>query len=608
MAILLTLLVFLLPLLITPGILFHYDITPKVVILALVVAGCLALPRQIADTLPALWKKKSGRWLCGLAAAQMLWYAVATSLSSRPWFSLLGSNWRRMGLLTVVALCVFVVLAAAYLSTNPDGIKAILRAFAVAAIIASAYGILQYFDIDPLQAASGYHAESGDSVIVRPPGTLGHADYFGWWLSIALFCAIAMARIEVRLWRWLAIAACLLSGVAIVLSGTRSAILAVAAGALSIVIFPAYKPGWKHLQAGLLCAGLLAAFYISPGGARLRARVRWSNEEPLGGARPLLWRDSLRMTAARPWAGFGPETFSAEFPRYQSVALARLLPDFYHESPHNAALDALTSEGIPGLLIAFGWAFAGGYAAFHIRRTPSGPALAAALVASCVASLFAAITAAPILATLLVIAMLVAQDRPDGSAARSVINRIAVLALSAPLAVCLAIFGVTLAIADFNLARFQRHANDTARATELYNRSLRTTLPGAAEDLYCSRRLATICGASSDPGVQFNCMNTATRAAALATSSADNPPNAWYNLAVFLAEQNGAANVETALRSSTTLAPNWFKPHWALANLLALKGREAEARIEAEKAVLLDAGKDPEVTQTLAKLTRAPRH
>src|SRR5580692_4134695 len=98
MAILLPALVFLLPLLITPGILFHYDITPKVVVLSLMVAGCLMLPGQISGSIEALWNKRSGRWLCGLAAAQSIWYGVAAGLSSRPWFSLLGTNWRRMGL------------------------------------------------------------------------------------------------------------------------------------------------------------------------------------------------------------------------------------------------------------------------------------------------------------------------------------------------------------------------------------------------------------------------------------------------------------------------------------------------------------------------------
>jgi hypothetical protein len=606
MAILLPALALLLPLLITPGILFHYDITPKIIILSLMVAVCLGLPGQISTGLVALWNRKSGRWLCALAAAQSLWYAAVTGLSSRPWFSLLGSNWRRMGLLTVLALCVFAVLAAGHLSLSkspesgePEALVALLRASVVAAIIASAYGILQYFDIDPLQAASAYNAQAGDSIIVRPPGTLGHADYFGWWLAIALFCAVALARVEMGLWRWLALLSCVLSGVAIVLSGTRSAILAVAVGFLSLAILSGFKPGGKHVLAGLLCAGLLFAFYFSPAGTRLRARVRWSSDEPIGGARPLLWRDSLRMAAARPWLGFGPETFSAEFPRYQSLELARLLPDFYHESPHNTALDALTSEGIPGLLLTFGWALLGVYAAFralHTNRRRTQPALSAALVsalvASCVASIFGAVTAGPIFATLLVIAMLVALD-PEDQASRPAIWPAVVFAISAPVAICLGIFGATLAIADFNLARFQR-----TPSAALYNASQRMALPGAGEDLYCSRRLATVCGQI--------CAKTATEAAERATRTADNPPNAWYNFAMFSAEQNDEARVEIALRTSASLAPNWFKPHWTLANLLALTGRVAEAGREAEKAFLLDAGKNPEVRQTFSKLTHSP--
>jgi O-antigen ligase len=602
MAILLPLLVLLLPLLITPGLLFHYDITPKIVVLSLMVAACLTLPGQIAEGLAARWNRMAGRWLCGLAAAQSLWYAVATSLSSRPWFSLLGSNWRRMGLLTVLALCAFVVLAAGYLSSEPGAFHNILRAFAVATIVASANGILQYFDIDPLQAASGYHAQAGNSTIVRPPGTLGHADYFGWWLGIALFCALALARIETSFWRWLAILACVLSGVAIVLSGTRAAMLAVAAGLLALAFFPGFEPGRKHVLSVLFAGGLLLAFFFSPAGARLQARVRWSRDEPIGGARPLLWRDSLRMSAARPWAGFGPETFPAEFPRYQSIQLARLLPDFYHESPHNIALDALTSEGMPGLLITIAWAMLGGYTALHRRRTQSalGTALAAALVASCVASIFGAATAGPIFATLLVIAMLVALE-PEEAAARPVVKASKVLAVSMPFAVCLGIFAVTLTIADFSLARFQRVSNDVAGSVALYEASRRRAMPGAAEDVYSSRRLATLCGTDAD------CRKTATEAAERATMSADNPPNAWYNLAMFSAEQDDASQVEKALRTSASLAPNWFKPHWALASLLAVTGRGAEARKEAEQAFVLDAGKDADVSQTFVELTQSPR-
>ncbi len=234
-----------------------------------------------------------------------------------------------MGLFTLVGLLIFAAWAAGLLCRTRESHAAVLRAFAIAAIVASLYGIAQYFDIDPLQSPAGYHARAGDSTIVRPPGTLGHADYFGWWLAIAIFCAIYSARIETGFWRWIAGAACVFSGVAIVLSGTRAAMLGVVAGFVVVGVKPVrIKPARKSVLAGLLLAVVFAAFYFSPAGTRLRARLSGRPDEPIGGARPLLWRDSLRMAAARPWTGFGPETFAAEFPRYQSTDLARLLPDF----------------------------------------------------------------------------------------------------------------------------------------------------------------------------------------------------------------------------------------------------------------------------------------
>ena len=86
-------------------------------------------------------------------------------------------------------------------------------------------------------------------------------------------------------------------------------------------------------------------FFFSPAGLKLRARLHWSIEDARGGARLLLWRDSLQMSAQRPLAGFGPETFATEFPRFESIQLASAYPDFYHESPHNMFLDALAAQG-----------------------------------------------------------------------------------------------------------------------------------------------------------------------------------------------------------------------------------------------------------------------
>ena len=251
----------------------------------------------------------------------------------------------------------------------------ILRATAIAAIVASLYGIAQYFDIDPFQPASAYHAQAGDSTIVRPPGTMGHADYFGWWLAVALFCSVAMAGVENGAWRWVARAAAFFCGAAILFSGTRSAMLAVLAGFAFLLVSPGIRFRRTHAATVLLTTSLLVVFYFSPAGTRMRARVQWSASEPLGGARPLLWRDSLRMAANRPLTGFGLETFAAEFPRYQSTDLARLLPAFYQESPHNTALDALMSEGIPGLVLALGWLASAGFHWEGMRHREPGRAI-----------------------------------------------------------------------------------------------------------------------------------------------------------------------------------------------------------------------------------------
>ncbi len=604
---LLRVLVVALPLLLLPGIVFHYETTPKIALLALFVAIILARPRAIANLLPALWNRRSGRWLCILAVAQILWFGVSTALSSRPWLSMLGANWRRMGLITVLALVVFVVLAAAHFCEDRACIAGVLRAFLIATIIASLYGIFQYFDIDPFQQAAAYHAQAGDSTITRPPGTMGHADYFGWWLAVALFCALALERAEQGWWRSVGRAAGILSGLAVLLTGTRSAIVAVVAG----FVFLALRTRWngtfaKQASAALLLTAALVAFYFSPSGVRLRARVSWSSEEPLGGARPLLWRDSLRMAASRPITGFGPETFAAEFPHYQSTELARLFPEFYHESPHNTALDALTSEGIPGLLLALGWISLGAYAASRplLRDSPIAQPLAAALLASCVASLFTAVTLGPLFATGIVLSILVSLS-PEDAQTRLTVNPIATRAVALPIAICLAIYAVALTASDFRLAVFQRSQSRAAVAG--YASVVRMELPGAAEDLYCARRLVIVCGTIFSPPERLECWRTAARAATRATRSDDNPPNAWYNLALIDAARNDSDGVEMALKSAAALAPNWFKPHWAMAKLMTLTGRREEARYEAERASFLDAGKDPEVTQTLQELTNQAR-
>src|SRR4051812_19171128 len=93
------------PLVITPaGLLFHFDIAPKMIVLAIAAALALVRFRRVPAEMAALWSRRAGRWFILLAAAQLVWFGVTTLTSSRPWFSLFGSGWRRMGLVEVGSL------------------------------------------------------------------------------------------------------------------------------------------------------------------------------------------------------------------------------------------------------------------------------------------------------------------------------------------------------------------------------------------------------------------------------------------------------------------------------------------------------------------------
>ncbi|MGC4054082.1 MAG: hypothetical protein QM757_33780 [Paludibaculum sp.] len=87
-----------------------------------------------------------------------------------------------------------------------------------------------------------------------------------------------------------------------------------------------------------------------------------------------------------------------------------------------------------------------------------------------------------------------------------------------------------------------------------------------------------------------------------AASEVEDRPNAFYNLAALHSAANDARAVEADLRSAIDAAPQWFKPHWTLARLLAGQGRLAEAGRAADRAVELDGGKHPEVALTRERI------
>jgi O-antigen ligase len=617
MALLLAVVIALIPLAIAPGWFFYFDVTPKTVLLLLGTAVAAVTCTAVAGCwTPAGFYRSSraARWfllaLCGMAAS----LAVSTLASVDPAWSLGGSNWRYWGLVTQLSALGLAYLVAACCGGQPVRLRVVLRAIAASGLVVALYGIAQYFGWDPLLDPRGYHAGEGIWTIVRPPSTLGHADYSANWLLLVVFAGVAQAGSETqRQWKWLAGGAAAAGLVAIILSGTRAAMIGLLAGALFLALWRGWWGGHvrlSYLALTFIIVAAAAGFYLSPAGEQMRARVHWALQEPAGGARILLWRDSLRMAATRWPVGYGPETFIATFARHQSADLGRAYPDFYHESPHNIFLDALVSQGVAGPILLLALAVSG-FAAGIMRRRQDrrdavAGALAAGLAAMTISEQFTSFTLPTALGYYVTIAMLVSivtpaapQTLPGGRWAR--------LAVAVPCAAILVFFGVRLGIAETLLAAARRDLDaglvDAAATRYAQYQNWRWPNPGA--DLWYSRRLVQIAGSDAERMVRAQAFQQAGLAAERATQTTEAGFNAYYSLAAFYARANDFPHTEQSLRAAISHAPNWFKPHWMLAQVLEAESRRKEAETEAATAVALDGGKNPEVTRTLEHIRAA---
>ncbi|MBI2684884.1 MAG: O-antigen ligase family protein [Acidobacteria bacterium] len=599
MANLSALLAVLIPILALPFWFFYFDITPKAaVLLTGVAAGCWLIPAQSG------WRAldSKDRRAALLVGLQIVFLSIATATSTHPALSFSGSNWRRFGLVTQLAL--FVLLLLAILARQSAGLlsRRALRAIAVSGIAIAVYAIAQYFGYDLLLPSAAYHIGEGEWTIVRPPATIGHADYLGCYLLFTVFLGGSLlVREAERRWQWAGAGAAALGGFAIVLSGTRSAILGLLLGA-SLLAMRRRLPVRRLAALAIAATAIMAAFYYSPWGLKLRGRTRWYMEDPRGGSRLYLWKDSLHMAAERPVTGWGPETFSAQFPQFQSLALAQAYPDFYHESPHNIFLDEAAGKGFPAAACFLGWcalAFAAAWRALgHSRDAPIGAAFIAATF-SLQFNAFVLVTAYFYFVTGLF--LMRTGDDVTPPSPRPKWQWIAAPALS----ILFVAFAVKLCIADYLLLQVKSmlEKGDVVQASQTYERARQWQPPGVNSDLYYSRVMHANVRRQPDLLFAVKGWQESVQAAIRATQFGEDPHNAYYYLASLYAGVNDRRDAEESLRGAIRSAPNWFKPHWILAQVLDAGGRRAEAAAEAAAAVERSGGALPEVNETLRKLS-----
>ena len=612
MALLQALTIAVMALILAPGYSFYFDITPKVVVLlagtALVVVCVPLLLSRDAEGRPGGRPRTGGsaphsgavlRAFSWLLVLNLLSLCLSTVVSAKPALSLFGTNWRSYGSVVQGAILLFAWLVAVVCAGRPERVKTVLRGVVAAGAVSAVYGTAQYFGWDPLLPAAAYHVGEGDYIIVRPPGTLGYASYFATWLLLVMFLCRALAAMEDSIaWRRFATGVMPLAAFAMLLTGTRAAILGLAAGGVVWFAIKRVRVTRRIVAWAAIAVIAGVVFYYSPSGQQMRSRARWFAEDPWGGARGKLWRDSLRMAANRLVAGYGPEVFTGEFPQYESVELARAYPDFSHESPHNIFLDALVAQGIPGFLALLGLCVLPFIAG---RRAELTAALAAALVSQ----QFTAFTVPTAVTFFTVLALVVALETP----AAQVRRRLALTAVAAALAAGLLFLAVRLMLADHALASTKQALDqgNLRSAAADYEKYQRLRLPGGTADLWYSRALLGVASKTTNPVERLSAMVQAGAAAQRATETAEDPFNAWYNLGVVYGLQNDASGAERSLRAAIAARPTWFKPHWMLAQVLRIEGRQDEARREALLAGELDAGKDPEVARTVQELEGHPQ-
>src|SRR5215472_3279300 len=179
-------LVGLIALILAPGYLFYFDVTPKLIVVLIGTAVLLLLARPARS------------WFGVLVLATVASLALSSMFSTNQPLSWFGGNWRRFGAVEQAAVLLLAWLIGSHAAGRPERIRTVLRGVAAAALVAGIYGILQYAGVDPLLPAAAYHVGEGLWTIVRPPGTLGYVSYFANWLVMAAFLCLALAELEPR--------------------------------------------------------------------------------------------------------------------------------------------------------------------------------------------------------------------------------------------------------------------------------------------------------------------------------------------------------------------------------------------------------------------------
>jgi len=330
----------------------------KWVVVSVVAAACVA-------GVLAGGRLRVARPVTFVAGAFVAWAAVCALLGEDPLYAWTGTPERHFGVLTW-ALCAGLLVVGQSL-----GEGAARRVAAGAALAAGLLGVVSLAELAGWQPADldgggagvvgafGSSALTGAAGVLVVPVALGIALDPGWALRARRLAAAAAAG----------------GGLAVLATGARAAAVgAVAAGLVAVAARPGWRPSLRSRRTrarslvGVAAAVLVLA--VSGGGARL-GRAFTDDD---GGVRGRLdeWAVAVRVVAAHPLVGVGPEGYRIAFPEEVDAAYERahgreVMPD----RAHSFVLDVAAATGLPGLaLFVAVVALAGARALRAVRRGP----------------------------------------------------------------------------------------------------------------------------------------------------------------------------------------------------------------------------------------------
>jgi len=351
---------------------------------AFVLLMLIALTVKLVRRQPLTWPRMY------LSAA--VWAMVVTVLISAAFSQYRYAAVGALAGLGAGALFYFVVIAAVRTSEQA---RLILVAAAIGGALASAYGVLQHFGMDPISWVG-----RGD----RVQGPYGNPTYFASYLALLLPLMLIMSIFPPprsrATWRLFFAATTVLMGAALIFSGTVGAILGLA---LSLALLTAgftfvhfSKEGRRTravpLALACLTAALALVFVAMPTPIRERVLSLRRPSDTSDATRVMVWRGAARIFLDHPILGAGPGSFKiVSRGRYiPFIVGGRKLEAAGAAHAHNATLETLAETGALGgialvwLLVAY---FAAAWRVFAAAADPFWKHLVAGLAAGAMAFL-----------------------------------------------------------------------------------------------------------------------------------------------------------------------------------------------------------------------------